>query len=97
MTLQLRQALHERGILTVGIPTSVEPINPQTPSPAEDLSHPQCGGLKPPPDALASALGLCEWLQPAGGRKSYRHVMSRGADHIRYKGLEGAVVRWAWP
>lgn len=31
---QLRQALHTRGILTVGIPTSVEPINP-TPSQQE--------------------------------------------------------------
>lgn len=33
---QLRQALHARGILTVGIPTSVEPINP-APSPEEVL------------------------------------------------------------
>ncbi len=32
----LRQALHARGILTVGIPTTVEPINP-TPSQQEVL------------------------------------------------------------
>ena len=28
---ELRQALHARGILTVGIPTTVEPINPAKP------------------------------------------------------------------
>src|SRR5437867_1440231 len=33
---EVRQALHGRGILTVGIPTTVEPINP-TPSPEEVL------------------------------------------------------------
>ena len=36
----LRQALHERGILTVGIPKTVEPIN-ANPSPAGGPRHPQ--------------------------------------------------------
>jgi len=41
---ELRHALHKRGILTVGIPTTVEPINPQ-PSPEEVLEVLNGSGL----------------------------------------------------
>jgi hypothetical protein len=41
---ELRHALHARGILSVGIPTTVEPINPQ-PSPEEILEILNASGL----------------------------------------------------
>ena len=41
---ELRQALHARGILTVGIPTTVEPLNP-IPSPEEVLDMLNGSGL----------------------------------------------------
>jgi len=87
-----RQALHGRGILTIGIPTPVEPINP-TPSPQEVLDLLHASGLHrirtPHPVPLACASG---YSRPVV--ESHRAaLMSRGADHVRYKGLEGAVVQ----
>ena len=57
----LRQALHARGILTVGIPKTIEPIQ-ANPSPEEMRDHPQRGGLKPSAHASSSPVGLCVWL-----------------------------------
>jgi Transposase DDE domain len=88
----LRQALHARGILTVGIPTTVEPINP-TPSPAEVLDILNGAGLHrlrtPHQVHLACASGYSRPVVES----HIATLMSRGADHVRYKGLEGAVVQ----
>ena len=88
----LRQALHERHILTVGIPTTVEPINP-SPSQEEVLEILNTSGLNrirtPHQVHLACASG---YSRPVVERH-IATLMSRGAALVRYKGLEGAVVQ----
>jgi len=88
----LRQALHDRGILTVGIPTSVEPINP-TPSQQEVRDILNASGLHrirtPHQVHLACASGYSRPVVES----HIAMLMSRGADHVRYKGLEGAVIQ----
>jgi hypothetical protein len=89
---ELRQALHARGMLTVGIPTCVEPINP-APSPEEVLDILNASGLNrirtPHQVHLACASG---YSRPViEGHIATR--MARGADQLRYKGLEGAVIQ----
>ena len=86
----LRHALHQRGMLTVGIPTTVEPINP-TPSPAEVLDILNTAGLHrrrtPHHVHLACASGDSRPVVES----HIATLMSRGAGHVHYKGLEGAV------
>jgi len=88
----LRQALHARGILTVGIPTTVEPIHP-TPSQQEVLDILNGSGfnrLRTPHQVhLACASGSSRPVVES----HIATLMSRGAAPRRYKGLEGAVVQ----
>jgi hypothetical protein len=89
---ELRHALHERGMLTVGIPTTVEPINPQ-PSPEEVRDILNRSGLHrirtPHQVHLACASGYSRPVVES----HIATLMSRGAAHVHYKGLEGAVVQ----
>jgi hypothetical protein len=89
---ELRQALHGRGILTVGIPTTVEPINP-TPSPEEVLAILNASGLNrirtPYQVHLACASGYSRPVVES----HIATLLARGAGEVRYKGLEGAVVQ----
>lgn len=89
---ELRHALHERGILSVGIPTTVDPINPQ-PSPEEVLAILNASGLNrirtPYQVQLACASGYSRPVVES----HIATLMSRGAGELRYKGLEGAVVQ----
>ena len=89
---ELRHALHARGILTVGIPTTVEPIK-HMPSPEEVLDILTGSGLNrirtPQPVHLACASGYSRPVVES----HIATLMSRGADYVRYKGLEGAVVQ----
>ncbi len=88
---ELRHALHERGMLTVGIPTTGEPINPQ-PSPEEVRDILNGSGLHrirtPHQVHLACASGYSRSVVES----HIATLMSRGAAHVHYKGLEGAVV-----
>ncbi len=88
----LRQALQGRGILTVGIPTTVEPINP-TPSPEEVLDILNTSGLNrirtPHQVHLACASGYSRPVVES----HIATLLARGAGELRYKGLEGAVVQ----
>jgi Transposase DDE domain len=89
---ELRHALHARGILTVGIPTTVEPIK-QVPSPEDVRDILNGSGLHrirtPHQVHLACASGYSRPVVES----HIATLMSRGADHVRYKGLEGAVVQ----
>jgi hypothetical protein len=89
---ELRQTLHTRGILTVGIPTSVEPINP-APSPEEVLDILNASGLNrirtPHQVQLACISGYSRPVVEG----HIATLMARGAHQIRYKGLEGAVIQ----
>lgn len=88
----LRERLHTRGILTVGIPRTVEPLSP-TPSPEAVQEVLTTAGLHhkrtPRQVRLACAAGysrpvveslIASWL-------------SRGAGQLRYKGWHGAGVQ----
>ena len=88
----LRQALHERHILSVGIPKTVEPINPH-PSAQEVLDILNEAGLNrkrtPHQVHLACASGYSRPVVES----HIATLLSRGAGAVRYKGLEGAVVQ----
>ena len=87
----LRQALHARGILTVGIPKTVEPIK-APPSPEEILALLNEAGLNrirtPHQVHLACATGYSRpWW------KATLPACWHAVGHVRYKGLEGAVLQ----
>ena len=89
---ELRHALHERHILTVGIPTTVEAIHPE-PSQQEVFDILNASGLHrirtPHQVHLACASGFSRPVVES----HIATLMSRGAGEVRYKGLEGAVVQ----
>ena len=88
----LRQALHARGILTVGIPKTVEPMH-QAPSPEAIRNILNEAGLNrqrtPHQVHLACA---CGYSRPVV-ESHIASLLARGAGHVRYKGLEGAAVQ----
>ena len=88
----LRQALHARGLLTIGIPKTVEPINP-TPTPEEIrviLTEADLRRQRTPHQVqLACA---CGYSRPVV-ESHIASLLSRGAGQVRYKGLQGAVVQ----
>ena len=76
----------------MGIPTTVEPINP-TPSPEEVLDILNASGLNrirtPHQVHLACASGYSRPVVES----HIATLMARGAGQVRYKGLEGAVIQ----
>jgi hypothetical protein len=88
----LREALHERGILTVGIPRTVDPLTP-SPTPEDvfrsldeaDLHH-----LRTPTQVqLAYA---CGYSRPVV-ESIIASLLYRGAARLTYKGHRGAIVQ----
>jgi hypothetical protein len=88
----LRQALHARGILTVGIPKTVAPIQPH-PSPQEvhDILNEAGLNRKRTPHQVHLACA-CGFSRPVV-ESHIASLLSRGAGQVRYKGLLGAVVQ----
>jgi hypothetical protein len=88
----VRQALHERGILTVGIPHTLEPINP-TPMPHEVLELLNAAGLnrKRTPYQVQLACA-CGYSRPVV-ESHIASLLCRGAGQLRYKGSQGATVQ----
>jgi hypothetical protein len=88
----LRETLHERGILTVGIPRTVEPLSP-SPTPEEvlrsldeaDLDHIRT----PSQGQLAYA---CGYSRPVV-ESIIASLLHRGAGHLTYTGHRGAIVQ----
>lgn len=87
----LREALHARGILTGGIPKTVDPISP-SPTPEDvarmldeaDLHH-----IRTPSQVhLACA---CGYSRPVVER-IMASLLCRGVGHLTYKGHRGAIV-----
>lgn len=89
---KVRQALHQRAILTVGIPTSLDPIN-ATPDPEEVAAILAESGLTDKRTAhqvkLASASGYSRPVVES----HIATLQSRGAAHLRYRGPLGAQVQ----
>lgn len=88
----LRERLHTRGILTVGIPRSVEPLLP-TPSPeaiTEMLATADLHRKRTPRQVeLACAAGYSRPVVES----IIASLLSRGAGQLRYKGWHGACVQ----
>ena len=89
---EVRQVLHERGILSLGIPKSIDPINAE-PTPQEILDLLNEAGLNrkrtPQQVQLASA---CGYSRPVV-ESHIATLLSRGAGCLRYKGQQGAQVQ----
>jgi hypothetical protein len=88
----VRQALHTRGILTVGIPKTVEPIktNPSAQDVFNILTEAGLHRKRTPYQVhLACASGYSRPVVES----HIASLLSRGAGHVRYKGLEGAVLQ----
>jgi hypothetical protein len=88
----VRQTLHARGILTVGIPKTVEPITPQ-PTPQEILDALNAAGLnrKRTPYQVQLACA-CGYSRPVV-ESHIATLLTRGAGEIRYKGPHGAAIQ----
>jgi hypothetical protein len=88
----LREQLHRRGILTVGIPRTAEPLAP-TPSPetiAEVLTTADLQHKRTPRQVqLACAAGYSRPVVES----IIASLLSRGAGQLRYKGWHGAYVQ----
>jgi len=88
----LRQTLHERGILTIGIPKTIEPISPK-PTAQEILSILNEANLnrKRTPHQVQLACA-CGYSRPVV-ESHIASLLVRGAGAIRYKGPQGAGVQ----
>jgi hypothetical protein len=88
----LRDVLHERGILTVGIPNTVDPL-PPLPTPEDvlrSLDEADLHGIRTPPQVqLAYA---CGYSRPVV-ESIIASLLCRGAAHLTYKGHRGAIVQ----
>jgi hypothetical protein len=88
----LRQALHQRGILTVGIPKTVAPLTP-SPTPEEVLRILDEAGLHrtrtPSQVHLACA---CGYSRPVI-ESIIASLLCRGAGRLSYKGHRGAMIQ----
>jgi hypothetical protein len=88
----LREALHQQGILTVGIPHTVEPL-PPSPTP-EDVLRLLSGGDLPrarTPCQVHLAYA-CGYSRPVI-ESIIASLLCRGAAHLTYKGQRGAIVQ----
>jgi hypothetical protein len=88
----LRQALHERGLLTVGIPKTVEPIetNPSAQDVLDILNEAGLNRKRTPYQVHAACAS--GYSRPVV-ESHIASLLSRGAGQVRYKGLEGAVLQ----
>jgi hypothetical protein len=88
----LRETLHQRGILTVGIPKTVDPL-PPSPTP-DDVLHileeADLDRIRTPSQVhLAYA---CGYSRPVV-ESIIASLLHRGAGHLTYKGHRGAIVQ----
>lgn len=86
----LREQLHGRGILTVGIPRSVEPLVPAPEAIDELLTSANLQRKRTPRQVqLACAAGYSRPVVES----IIASLLSRGAGQLRYKGWHGACVQ----
>jgi hypothetical protein len=88
----LREALHAQGILTVGIPKTVDP-RPPSPTPEEVLrilDEADLHGIRTPAQVdLACASGYSRPVVES----MIASLLCRGAGRLTYKGHRGAIVQ----
>jgi hypothetical protein len=87
-----REALHARGMLTVGIPHTVEPL---LPSPTQDevsrMRH-EAGLHRTRTPYQVPLAWACGYSRPVVER-IMASLLCRGAAHITYQGPQGALVQ----
>jgi hypothetical protein len=88
----VRQALHTRGILTVGIPKTVAPIK-TTPSAQDVFNILTEAGLHRKRTPYQVHLACASGYSRPVVESHIASLLARGAGHVRYKGLEGAVLQ----
>jgi hypothetical protein len=86
----LRQALHARGILTVGIPKTIAPVKAH-PSPEEILDLLNEAGLNRQRTPYQVQLACATAYSRPVVESHIASLLARGAGQVRYKGLAGAV------
>ena len=85
-----RQALHARGLLTIGIPKTVAPLNPMpTTEEILDILNKAGSSCQHTPDHGQVACTAGE--SRPGVERHIARLCSRGAGQVRAKGLQGAV------
>ncbi len=88
----LRELLHQRGILTPGIPQTVTSVCP-TPTPEEILAAQQTIQTTPCPSATQVKIAYaCGYSRPFV-EGIIKTLSCRGATHIKYKGNRGALIQ----
>jgi hypothetical protein len=88
----LRQDLHERGLLTVGIAKTIEPIHPN-PSAQEILDLLNEAGLHRKRTPFQVRLACASGYSRPVVESHIASLLARGAGQVRYKGLEGAIIQ----
>ena len=88
----LRQTLHERGILTLGIPKTVEPINPQPTAEEIGALLSEAGLTQKRTPRQVQIACACGYSRPVV-ESHIASLVARGAGQVRYTGLAGAVVQ----
>lgn len=88
----LRETLHARGILTVGIPRTVEPLSP-TPSPEAIQEMLTATGLYRKRTLRQLHLACAASYSRPVVESIIASLLSRGAGQLRYKGWHGACVQ----
>jgi hypothetical protein len=88
----LREALHARGMLTVGIPKTIEPL-PSSPTPEDVLrilDEADLHGIRTP--AQVHLAYACGYSRPVV-ESIIASLLHRGAARLTYKGHRGAIVQ----
>jgi len=88
----LRQALQARGILTVGMPKTIKPIE-TTPSAQDILDLLNAAGLNRQRTPYQVQLACASGYSRPVVESHIASLLARGAGQVRYKGLEGAVLQ----
>ena len=88
----VRQALDARGILTVGIPKTFEPIETH-PSAQDILDILNAAGLNRQRTPYQVQVACASGYSRPVVESHIASLLARGAGHVRYKGLEGAVLQ----
>ena len=89
---KLRETLHARHILTVGIPRTVEPLSP-TPTPEEIHAVLTTAGLHRKRTPRQVQLACTAGYSRPVVESIIASLLSRGAAQLRYKGWHGAQVQ----
>lgn len=88
----VRDPLHEQGILTVGIPSSIEPI-PHTPTPEMITAAQRTLPLTHNPTNTQIKIAYaCGYSRPFV-ESLIQNLSTRGGTHLKYKGHRGAFIQ----